>query len=153
MGFLASGDAYTHRYDLIIADVPRITKCVDDVMLYDDIAYREQHWRRVMEYIGKVGSNGVVLNPKKFQFAVEEVNFTAFKITKTEVKLLPRYIKAIEDFPRPQNISDIRSWFGLVNQVTHYGQLIGAMAPFKSLLSPKTRFQWSEELEESFAGI
>ena len=65
-GFLSSGDAYTHHYDLIITDVPRVTKCVDDVMLYDDIADREGHWKRVMEYIGKVGHNGVVLNPDKF---------------------------------------------------------------------------------------
>ena len=150
MGFLSSGDAYTHRYDLIIADVPRVTKCVDDVMLYDDIADLEGHWKRVMEYIGKVGHSGVVLNPDKFQFAVEEVDFTAFRITKTDVKPLPKYIKAIEDFPRPRNISDVRSWFGLVNQVAHYGQLVGAMAPFKSLLSPKTPFQWSDQLEESF---
>ena len=39
---------------------------------------------------------------------------------------------------------------GRVNQVAHYGQLVGAMAPFKSLLSPKTPFQWSDQLEESF---
>ena len=38
MGFLSSGDAYTHRYNLIIADVPQVMKCVDDVLLYDDIA-------------------------------------------------------------------------------------------------------------------
>ena len=150
MGFLASGDAYTHRYDLIIADVPRVSKCVDDVMLYDDVTDREGHWRRVIEYIIKVGSNGVILNPDKFQFAREEVDFTAFRITATEVRPLPRYLKAIEDFPRPRNISDIRSWFGLVNQVTHYGQLVEAMVPFKELLSPKTHFQWSDQLEESF---
>lgn len=150
MGYLASGDAYTHRYDLIIADVPRVTKCVDDVMLYDDINDREGHWRRVMDFLGKVGRNGVVLNPDKFQFAVEEADFTAFRISMTDVKPLPKYINAIEGFPRPRNISDVRSWFGLVNQVSHYGQLVGDMAPFKSLLSPKTPFQWSDELEESF---
>ena len=43
MGFLSSRDAYTHRYDLIIADVPQLTKCMDDVMLYDDIADAEGH--------------------------------------------------------------------------------------------------------------
>lgn len=150
MGFLASGDAYTHRYDLIIADVPRITKCVDDVMLYDDVTDREGHWRRVIQYIIKVGKNGVILNKEKFQFAAEEVDFTAFRITANDVKPLPKYLKAIDDFPRPRNITDVRSWFGLINQVAHYGQLIETMAPFKSLLSPKTAFKWSEDLESAF---
>ena len=34
-GYLASGDGYNQRYDNIIADVPRKTKCVDDVITWD----------------------------------------------------------------------------------------------------------------------
>ena len=68
-------------------------------MLYDDIADREGHWKRVMEYNGIVGHNGVVLNPDNFQFAVEEVAFTSFRIMKTDVKPLPKYIKQLRIFP------------------------------------------------------
>lgn len=32
-GFLASGDAYTSRYDDIIKDIPRKVKCVDDTLI------------------------------------------------------------------------------------------------------------------------
>ena len=32
-GYIASGDAYTRRYDEIVADIPNKTKCVDDVPL------------------------------------------------------------------------------------------------------------------------
>ena len=34
-GHISSNDAYTHRYDDIIKDVPRKVKVVDDVLLYD----------------------------------------------------------------------------------------------------------------------
>ena len=34
-GYLASGDAYTRRYDEIIKDIPRKVKIVDDALLYD----------------------------------------------------------------------------------------------------------------------
>lgn len=98
------------------------------------------------------GENGVILNPKpeKFQFSVEEANFTAFHVSATEVKPLPKYLAALRSFPRPSNITDIRAWFGLVNQVAHYGQLVDLMAPFKPLLSPKSQFQWSAALEDAF---
>ena len=66
------------------------------------------------------------------------------------MKPLPKYLDAIREFPRPTNISEIRSWFGLVNQVSHYGKLTDLMAPFKPLLSPKTRFHWDEVLEHAF---
>ena len=34
-GYVASGDAYTRRYDEIIKDIPRKIKVVDDILLYD----------------------------------------------------------------------------------------------------------------------
>ena len=34
-GYLASGDAYTRRYDEIIKDIPHKVKIVDDTLLYD----------------------------------------------------------------------------------------------------------------------
>ena len=149
-GYLASGDGYNQRYDNIIADVPRKTKCVDDVIKWDDDDSIEEHWWRIIDYLILVGTNGITLNPKKFQFCQRDVEFAGFLITQDDVKPIPKYLDAIRNFPRPSNISDIRSWFGLVNQVSHYAKLTGMMAPFKPLLSPKTRFRWDDELEQAF---
>ena len=35
-GFLASGDAYTRRFDEIISNVKNKTKCIDDVLLWEE---------------------------------------------------------------------------------------------------------------------
>ena len=48
------------------------------------------------------------------------------------------------------NISDIRAWFGLVNQVSYSFSMAAIMAPFRHLLSTKLPFYWSEELQTSF---
>ena len=139
MGFLASGDTYTHRYDRIVADIPRLAKVVDDSLLYDHKDELEEHWWRCIDYLIRCGKNGIILNsePDKFQFSEEEVKFTAFHVTNNGVKPLAKYLNAIQEFPRPANITDVRAWFGLVNQVARYGQLTELMAPFKPLLSPK----------------
>lgn len=34
-GYLASEDAYTHRFDAVIKDVLRQNKCTDDTLLWD----------------------------------------------------------------------------------------------------------------------
>ena len=91
-----------------------------------------------------------MLNPDKFQFCQHEIDFAGFRVTDQEVKPLPKYLEAIKNFPRPTNISDIRSWFGLVNQVASYNQLIEMMKPFRPFLSPKVRFNWDDELETAF---
>ena len=66
-GHLASGDAYTRRYDDIISDVPRKHKIVDDVLLYDkDI---EEAFYHVFDYLYLCGENGITVHPGKFKFA------------------------------------------------------------------------------------
>ena len=54
------------------------------------------------------------------------------------------------DFPIQCNITDIRSWFGLANQVAYAFSMIEKMLPFHGLLKPHTCFQWDDQLNESF---
>ena len=154
-GFLSSGDGYNRRFDDIAAHVVRMERCVDDCLLHDDDI--ESHWWRVIELLELTGRSGIVINPEKFQFAQSTVDFAGFRISQDSVEPLPKYIDAIEGFPQPQNITDIRSWFGLVNQVSHYGQLRDMMEPYRKFLSPKVKFEWTPELsgifEESKAQI
>ena len=71
-------------------------------------------------------------------------------MTSQKVEPLPKYLDAIRMFPTPTNVTDIRSWFGLVNQLSSYAQLRDMMEPFRKFLSPKVRFEWSPELERAF---
>ena len=147
-GFLSSGDGYNRRFDAVISNFERKERCVDDTVHYDsDLA---QHWWRTIDFLTRVGQSGIVLNPDKFQFAEREVDFAGFRVSDTTIEPLPKYLDAIRAFPSPVSTSDIRSWFGLVNQVPNYAQLRDTMAPFKPFLSPRFPFLWSSELEQAF---
>ena len=65
------------------------------------------------------------------------MDFAGFRIKADSVEPLPKYLDAIREFPTPASLTDIRSWFGLVNQVSHYAQLRDMMEPFRKFLSPK----------------
>ena len=147
-GFLSSGDGYNRRFDEILAEFERKERCVDDTIHHDSDL--KEHWWRTIDYLILVGSSGVVLNPDKFQFAQRTVDFAGFRISMSTIEPLPKYIDAIRDFPTPTSTTDIRSWFGLVNQVTNYAKLREIMRPFKPFLSPKTPFTWSPDLESAF---
>lgn len=61
--FKASGDGYTRRFDEIIQDIFRITKCVDYFALCDESL--EGHWWRIIDFIELLGRHGIVLNTNK----------------------------------------------------------------------------------------
>ena len=147
-GFVSSGDGYNRRFDAILSDFQRKERCVDDTIHYDlDL---EEHWWRTIDLLRTLGESGIVLNADKFQFCQKSVEFAGFRVGNSAIEPLPKYLDAIRDFPTPKNITDIRSWFGLVNQVANYAQLRGIMAPFRPFLSPKNKFEWSKELDEAF---
>ena len=147
-GFLSSGDGYNRRFDAILSTFERKERCVDDTIHYDSDL--EQHWWRTIDLLTRVGQAGIVMNPDKFQFAKKSVNFAGFRVSNSSIEPLPKYLDAIRDFPSSTSTTDIRSWFGLVNQVANYAQLRDVMAIFKPFLSPHCKFSWSHELEEAF---
>ena len=147
-GFLSSGDGYNKRFDAVLADFTRKERCVDDTIHFDENL--EEHWWRTIDLLYTMGSAGIVLNPDKFQFSQRQVDFAGFRISENSIEPLPKYIEAIRSFPRPKSIRDIRSWFGLVNQVSNYGQLRDFMTLFCPFLSPNYKFFWSEVLDKSF---
>ena len=147
-GFVGSGDGFNRRFDEILIDMVRKERVVDDVLHYDTDL--RDHWWRTIEYLILVGKNGVILNPDKLRFARRTVDFAGFRVTDTTIEPLPKYLDAIRDFPTPTSVTDIRSWFGLVNQVANYAQLRDLMAPFRPFRSPKCTFYWNDELESAF---
>ena len=147
-GFLASGDAFNARYDEIVSDFKDKTKCIDDTLLWS--SNLEESFYRTCEYLTLCSNSGIIFNKKKFQFGQEEVNFLGFNITMDSIRPNPEYLQAILDFPRPRDITGVRSWFGLIQQVAYAFSNTEVMLPFRNLLKPSTDFLWTQELQDSF---
>ena len=147
-GFLASGDGYTGRYDRIVTGFGNLTKCVDDSLLWDSTL--ENIFFRTCKYLTLCSSHGIIFNKKKFKFGEKEVEFLGFEITSDSVRPSPTFLEAIQDFPQPRDITGIRSWFGLINQVSYAFSMTEVMQPFRALLKPSTEFKWTDELQEAF---
>lgn len=147
MGFHASGDAYTRRFDDITSDQPRVVRCVDDSLLWDDNI--EMSFWHTFEYVKKCADNGIIFNSEKFQFAMETAEFAGFEITADGYKPLRKLLNAVGNFPTPTNITDVRSWFGLINQLSYTFAQAHVMAPFRELLTKKA-FYWDSTMDEIF---
>ena len=147
-GFLAAGDAYSHRMDLIVGDTPRLKKCIDDSLLYDsDIA---TNFFRVCQFLEKCSSQGCVFNPEKFQFGENTVKFLGFNVNRDSVTPTEDFLQNIRSFPTPKTITDIRSWYGAIAQISYAFSTAPIMQPFRHLLSTKAPFQWSPDLDQAF---
>ena len=126
-GLCSSGDAYTHRFEEILADVPRKHRLVDDTLLHDfDI---ETAFYHTFDFLMTCAANGVTLTPRKFKFVRKEIDFVEYTLGWDRYAPSDDTLSAIHGFPMPSepSISDIRAWFGLVNQFLCYIQYNGAI--------------------------
>ena len=147
-GYLASGDAYTRRYDEVIKDIPRKVKIIDDALLYDSSI--KEAFYHTFDFLVRCAQNGIVLSKDKFQFCKDTVQFGGLQITSSGVAPSESMLNAILDFPVPKTITDARSWFGLVNQLAWAYSLGPIMLPFRDLVKKDSKFIWNQTLEEAF---
>ena len=147
-GVLSAGDAYTDRMDRLFEDFERTNRCIDDTAIWDESI--EQQFFRTCQFLDRCANNGIILNASKFQFAQEELDYLGFRVTMTGVQPQQEFIDNILSFPTPKCLTDIRSWFGAVAQISYAYSTCNDMLPFKHLLSSKVPFSWSADLDKAF---
>ena len=101
-----------------MVNMRRKIRCIDDSLLWDD-TIAGTFWH-TFGYLMKTGADGgIIFNADKFQFALEVVEFAGFEVTLDGYRPLKKMLEAVKNFPTPKNITDVRSWFGLINQLAY----------------------------------
>ena len=93
--------------------------------------------------------NGIIFNLDKFHFTKSIVDFGGFSLTPTWVKPSIQMLPAIVNFPVPSNITGVKSWFGLMNQVDFRLAVAPVMQPFRDFLKANSWY-WGENLSRTF---
>ncbi|GFN96954.1 enzymatic polyprotein [Plakobranchus ocellatus] len=115
-GYIASGDVYIRCFEEVVSNIDKKTKVIDDTIMWSPSI--EDSFLQAAKWLDLCGRNNIILNPSKFSFAKEIVNFTGIEFTSTTVRPCPQVLEAIKGFLKPGTITDVKSWFGLINQVS-----------------------------------
>ena len=131
---------------------PTSTKVVDDILVYSRT--NQELLDSVVKVLERCRENKITLNPKKFKFGEEEVDYVGYKIGKTGIRADPTKIEAISKFPTPTNLVELRSFMGLVNQLSDFSpDIAGAAEPLRGLLKIKNAYVWTPAQEEAFTAV
>lgn len=152
MGFSATGDAYCLRGDIALQGVQRCIKVVDDILLHDEDY--GSHLDRIRQVLTRCRQHGITLNKDKFVVAAPSVSFCGYTLSGDGIAADVTKTEAIRDFPTPANLTDLRSFMGLVNQLSEFTPDIAQAAqPLRPLMSPKRTFLWTPDHDEAFRRV
>ena len=148
-GLSSISDHYNRRMAEALADIPRIRRITDDFIAYDDTW--EQHVLHVIQILIRCAERGITLNVPKFVFGASETVFGGYILSHDGYRIHPDLTAAVKEFPLPGNRTDLRSFFGLANQLAHFTDEIAAkMEPLRHLLKEKNAFLWTVEHDQAF---
>lgn len=93
------------------------------------------------------------LKLKKCTIAAEQVDLLGHVIGKDGIRPSPTKIKAVADYPRPINKTELRAFLGLIGYYRHFIPNCSAkIQPLSKMLQEHVPFEWNEEgiEEETF---
>ena len=152
MGLVSSGDEFCRRGDEALSGIGNIQKVVDDILAYDKDF--KTHYIRIKQILDRCRAASITLNKDKFVFAKPELPFVGYIVGQSGIKVDPKKLEAISKFPEPRNLTELRSFLGMVNQLGSFSPNISAAAgPLRELLSMKNVFLWSSSHNKSFEEV
>ena len=148
-GLSSISEHYNRRISELIADLPNTFHVADDIIIADNDF--EEHKKNVLMFLKKCHEKGVTLNSSKFVFAQPEVTFAGFRVNESGYTIDPEMVVAIREFPEPKTRTDLRSWYGLVNQLGPFtDETASLLDPLRSLLKESNEFLWTDEHRQHF---
>ena len=124
MGLSCSGDEYNRRADVAFAAVSNTVRVVDDLLRFDRTF--PEHVRGVCEVLQAARDAGITFSKEKFRFARDHLSWVGYEIKYGGVTIEEAKLKARSQFPRPNNISELRSFMDLVEQLAGFSTEVAA---------------------------
>lgn len=136
----------------LLKDIPNVQVFLDDIILASqDI---KTHLLLIEEVFKKLQDAGLKLKENKCFFMLNEVKYLGYIISKDGIKVDPEKVDAVVKIASPTNISQLRSFIGLVNFYARFVPNISTvLSPLYKLLKKGIRWNWNTECELSFNKI
>ncbi|XP_037292446.1 uncharacterized protein K02A2.6-like isoform X1 [Manduca sexta] len=151
-GLASSVGVFQRIMTNLLQGIPNVQVFLDDVIIGGKT--RSEHLAALEEVFKRLCSHGLKFRKNKCVFLAQEVTYLGFVVSKDGIKADSSKIDAILKLNRPQNVSELRSFLGMVN---FYAKFI---RNFSSLLTPLHRllkkgivWHWDIESEQAFNGI
>ena len=106
----------------------------------------------VRQFLQCCAEKQIALNPQKCTLCISEVIFTGFRLSAEGYQVGQSITKAICQFLKPTNHTELHSFVGLVNQLSSSINTVATILTLlKPLLSTKNDFLWNDNHDKAFA--
>ncbi|UYV72834.1 K02A2.6-like [Cordylochernes scorpioides] len=150
---IASAPAIWQRIiEQILSGIPGTLVYLDDILITGES--EADHLRHLEAVLNRLNNYGLKANREKCNFFQESLEYCGHVIDKMGLPKTNDKIRAVLDAPKPLNVTQLRSFLGLI---TYYHKFIrnaaDVLSPLYALLKKGTKWHWSTECRKAFREI
>ena len=125
---------------------------IDDVVVYGRSF--EETLTNLQMVLHRIRGAGLKLKPSKCELFAQEILYLGFMVTGTGVRPDPAKVAAVQKWPPPCNVADVRSFLGFASYHRRFIRGFAEIARPLTILTEKgADFVWSAEQANAFSGL
>ena len=128
---------------------------LDDIIVFSKTP--EEHVERLAAVFDKISKAGLKFKPSKCEFFKSRINYLGHIVSRNGIETDPKKIEAIQKWPRPKTVHDVRSFLGFTNYYRKFLYKYAQKAhPLNQLISGDNakkkyrKVEWNDEHEQAF---
>lgn len=151
-GICCAPEYFAMQFSSILSGLEGVVCHMDDVLIY--ASSFQKHDEILKQVLDRLHAEGITLNKKKCIFGAKSVKYLGHIISEKGISIDPDRVKAIREFPQPNNKTELLRLLGMINFAGKYiGNKSEVLEPLTSLLKKDIDFVWGTSQQNSLNKI
>ena len=133
----------------LLEGIPGVVVYIDDILITGPTI--EQHLKSLDEVLSRLENAGLLLRRVKCKFLQPSITFLGHKVDAAGLHPLTEKVEAIQQAPRPTNVTELKSYLGLLSYYSKFLPNMSMMlGPLYKLLRKDGDWKWGGEEKAAF---
>ena len=151
-GINSAPEFFQKQMSKILDGLPGVLCMIDDILVHGRT--QQEHDKRLITVLDRLRTANVTLNKAKCEFSKSSIKFLGQVIDQSGIQPDPDKVTAIQTMTAPTNITELRRFLGMTNQLSKFTpHLSDTIKPLRDLLSTKNSWVWGPPHQEAFQTI
>ena len=151
-GITSAPELFQQQMCKILDGLLGVLRMIDDVLVHGKS--QDEHDQRLQAVLDRLQRANVTLNKAKCEFSRNSVKFLGQIIDQSGIRPDPDKVNAIQTMTEPTNITELRRFLDMTNQISKFTSHLSSMTkPLRDLLSTKNLWIWGPAQQEAFHTI
>ena len=151
-GIASAPSIFQRIMENLLLGIPRVCVYLDDILVTG--LTEEEHLTNLAQVLSRLGSAGMRLKRGKCAFMLDGVSYLGHVISSEGLRMEDSKVKAIIDAPDPKDLSELRSFLGLVNYYSKFlPNLATTLSPLYRLLRQSSAWYWGPKQKKAFLRV